>query len=37
MKNKIKYLLIRIFRGKNKAKDFAIDMQMKYMYNNKNK
>jgi|TARA_R100000482_G_scaffold124933_1_gene80033 hypothetical protein len=35
MRNKIKYWLIRIFRGKNKSKDFAIDMQMKYMYNNK--
>jgi len=29
MKNKIKYWLIRIFKGKDKAFDFATDMQMK--------
>jgi len=37
MKNKIKYWFIRIFKGKNKAQHFAIDMQMKYMYNKKRK
>tara|TARA_R100000458_G_scaffold13691_1_gene11489 strand:- start:1069 stop:1266 length:198 start_codon:yes stop_codon:yes gene_type:complete len=34
MKNKIKYWLIRIFKGKDKAFDFATDMQMKSIKRN---
>ena len=41
MKDKIKYWIIRIFKGKDKAFDFrfsiATDMQMKNMYNNNKK
>jgi len=37
MKDKIKYWIIRIFQGKDKAFDFATDMQMKNMYNNNKK